>query len=278
LDNSAAQDTTKDTQAAAQATQSQAVDWVGALPEDLRGVVSIKGWKTPADTIKSYSELEKLVGHEKIALPKKNDKGEYNPGEFERVMGQLGLPKDPKEYKTSVNFKLPDGVALDDKFMGEFKAEAHKAGLLPSQYAFVMDKLANVLQQGTTLQKEASEKSFNDAALNLRTKWGVAYEQKTAIANKILQTFVDKGVSADVVKRFGNDPAIIELLANVGSNLSEESMSKVGMSGSLLTPEAATQEIAKLRAEHAKELTNESDPQHAYYVTKLNELYKQQAG
>lgn len=249
------------------------VDWTSTLDNDQKALLGVKGWKTPSDVIKGYSGLEKLVGHEKIAMPKKDANGNYEKGEFERVMTQLGLPKDAKDYKTSKDFKLPEGVKLDEKLMGEFNARAREKGILPSQYEFMMDELAGLINRGAQAQKEANEKAFNESMLNLRSKWGLAYDQKAKLANNILATYGgEKG--AEIVKKYGNDPAIIELLATVGGDLSEESLERTNVTGTLLDPAAANAEIAKIRAERSKELMNENDPAHKYWVDKLNELYR----
>ena len=252
--------------------KAQSTDWVGALPEDQRAVVGTKGWKTPSDTIKSYHELEKLVGTEKIAMPKKDKDGNYDQADFERVMTQLGRPKDPKEYKTSANFKLPEGMKIDPQLQADFNAKLHKAGFLPHQYALVMDELGLMLDRGTKAEKEAQEKAFNESTLNLRTKWGSAYDQKAKLANNVLATFSDKAKTAEIIKKYGNNPEIIELLSNIGGSLSEESLVKVNMSGISLSPAEAKAQIAQIRSEHIKELMDENDPQHKYFVDKIDEL------
>ena len=250
-------------------------DWTSSLEPEHKTLLSIKGWKTPVDVVKSYSELEKLLSHDRIPLPRKNQDGSWEKGELERVMGALGLPKDPKDYKTSVNFKLPEGVALNEKTFEDFKAEAHKQGFLPHQYAFVMDKLAGILHQGIEAKKQADTKAFNEAALALRGKWGLAYDEKTKMANNILRNFATDPKQADTLaQRYANDPVLIELLANVGGNLSEEALTRTNMSGVLLDPTAAQMEINKIRAERGKELTDNSHPQHQYWVDKLSELYR----
>ena len=48
--------------------KTQAVDWTSTLDADHKALVGVKGWKTPADTIKGYSELEKEP-YQNIALP-----------------------------------------------------------------------------------------------------------------------------------------------------------------------------------------------------------------
>lgn len=254
--------------------KTQTVDWTSTLGEEEKALLGIKGWKTPADPIKGYKELEKLVGRDKLAMPKRDKDGNFDQADFERVMSQLGRPKDPKEYKTSPNFKLPEGVTVDAKLQDDFKAKLHKAGFLPHQYALVMDELAVMLDRGTKAEKEAQEKAFNESMLNLRAKWGSAYEQKAKMANNVLATFSDKSKVDEIVRKYGNNPEIIELLANIGGSLSEESLVKVNMSGVNLSPAEAKMQIDQIRSEHLKELLDENNPQHNYYVDKIDELTK----
>jgi len=252
-----------------------APDWIGMLEPDHKALVGVKGWKTPSDTIKGYSELEKLVGHEKIAMPKKDKDGNWEKGEIERVMMQLGKPKDAKEYKESATFKLPANVPAGDKFTENFKVLAHKAGLLPHQYATMMDGFAEMTGQTLGAKKELDEKSYNESMLNLRAKWGLAYDQKAKLANAILANYsADPDKSAEIIKKYGNDPAIIELLANVGDNMSEESLARANMSATFLDPAAAKLEIAKINETRSKELMDATHPQHTYWVNKREEYYR----
>jgi len=42
--------------------------WVYDLPEDVRALAIAKGWRTPADAIRSYMHLESLLGRRMRAL------------------------------------------------------------------------------------------------------------------------------------------------------------------------------------------------------------------
>ena len=253
--------------------KAQTADWTSTLGEEEKALVGIKGWKTPVDPIKGYKELEKLVGHEKIAMPKKDKDGNYDQADFERVMTQLGRPKDPKEYKTSTNFKLPEGIKIDPNLQADFNAKLHKAGFLPHQYALVMDELGLMLERGTKAEKEAQERAFNESTLNLMNKWGSsAYAQRVKLANNVLATYASPEKRAEAVKKYGNDPLLTEIFANAGMDMSEESLVKVNMSGISLSPAEAKAQIAQIRSEHIKELMDENDPQHKYFVDKIDEL------
>lgn len=250
-----------------------APDWTSNLSPEQKSILGVKGWKSPTDILTGYSELEKLVGHEKIAMPKKLKDGSYDPEDMSRVMLQLGMPKDATGYSMPKDFKLPEGMQLDDKYMKEFSERAHKAGLLPAHYGFVMQELAQVVNLGTQAIKEANDKAHQEADLNLRAKWGLGYEERVKLANNILRSMgKDKG--AEIVKKYGNDPLIIELMAEVGGHLSEETISQANMAGMMLTPESAKAEISRIRETRSKELNDASHPEHTYWVNKLNEYYK----
>uniref|UniRef100_A0A6M3LLM7 Putative capsid assembly protein n=1 Tax=viral metagenome TaxID=1070528 RepID=A0A6M3LLM7_9ZZZZ len=246
-------------------------DAIGALSEDQKAVMTTKGWKTIGDAITSYSELEKLVGHEKIAMPKVDKEGNYLPGEFERVMKQLGLPGTANEYKVAQDFKLPEGIHLKPELMTAFNEKAHKAGLLPSQYQFVMGELANIINQGTVDQKEKNIKDFNEAMLNLRTIWGSEYDHKVKLANNVLRLFTDNTAEGELlVSKYGTNPEIIKLLGTVGSQLSEEAISRTGMHGAFLSPASAQSEIKRIQAMPA--YFDKMHTEHSYWVDRVLQL------
>ena len=254
----------------------QAGDWTSSLEAGHRELVNVKGWKTPGEILKGYSELEKLVGHEKIPMPRKDKDGNYEPGEIDRVMAQLGKPKEAKDYAISKDFKIPEGAPpITDESLGEFKEKAHKLGLLPYQFAGILNYFGEFLGKGAEANRIANEKAHNEAALNLKSKYGSTYDEKIRMANIVLKNFaMDKAQGEAISKKYGNDPIIIGILANVGENLSEEVLTRAGMSGTLLTPEAANLEIKKIKTDPNHPYMKADHPDHQYWVDKMTELYK----
>ncbi len=254
-----------------------APEWGSDMTPEHKAVVDVKGWKSSADVISSYNDLEKLVGHEKIAMPKKDASGNYEAGELQRVMTQLGAPADSKDYRVSADFKMPEGMAIQPELEAALKTRAREAGVLPAHYQFMMNELGNLVTKGSELQNKQKEDDFNNASLELRTKWGLAYDNNAKLANSMIESFGGENAQ-DIVNKYGNDPAVIELLATVGKEFSEEQLIKTGMTGKVLTPEAAGLEIASIRAERSVELNDGGHPQHKFWTDKLSDLYKMQTG
>ncbi len=56
--------------------------WVDAISDpEVLGYIQKKGWSAPADIVQGYRNLEKLVGNEKVPLPR----GEQDAEGWERV-------------------------------------------------------------------------------------------------------------------------------------------------------------------------------------------------
>ena len=106
------------------ATAAGVSEWTADLPEDARGFVKNKGWAKPADLLDSYRHLERLVGAERLALPRdENDRANW-----ERVWNRLGRPEKPEGYK------LPLPEKGGDKALAKaFAARAHDLGLTAKQ-------------------------------------------------------------------------------------------------------------------------------------------------
>ena len=89
--------------------------WLGGVQDaELREFIQNKGWNDPGEMAQGYRNLEKLVGGEKVPLPK----GDTDNEGWERVYKALGRPAKPEDYQ------LPDL---------ESAAAYHKLGLTGRQ-------------------------------------------------------------------------------------------------------------------------------------------------
>ena len=257
-----------------QQQQSQQVDWVTTLEPGHKELVTTKGWKSPGDIVKGYSELEKLVGLEKIPMPAKDKDGNFTPDGVKQVLTRLGLPKEAKEYVLPKEIQVAEGAGLTTQQLEAFKPIAHKYGLLPGQYQGIMQDFVAMLNQGVKVKADGDTKQHDESVAALRQEYGTAYDSKVKLANTVLRSFVDKTRADALVQKYGNDPDVIKLLANIGENMGEEVLQQNNMSGGVLTPAEAEGKIREIKANPQHPYFNASHPEHEYWVKEVDRLYK----
>lgn len=246
-------------------------DWRASLDENIRNHPSLKDFKTPGDVVKSYVEVQKLIGPEKIIMPSKDaDEKEWN----ERVFDRLGRPKDPKDYQLPLDITIPKELPVSEKLVQGFREQAHKLGILPKQfqgmYKWFMNEQIAQYNDLVTVNKANAEKS----TAALRTEWGAAFDQNLGISERVLQTYGDENV-INFVKQNGlnTDANFVKFLHNIGKVLSEDQLT--GKPPSLImAPEEAKAELAKMENDKKHPLFDAMHPEHQAAMKKRDMLYR----
>lgn len=249
-----------------QAPAGGSADWVSSLPEELKNVVTTKGYKTPADVVQAYANAEKLIGVDKIPVPK--------DGVWDQTARQkLGIPNDAKGYKFDKP-TLPEGLPWDDKFEATALEAAAKLGLTNGQVKGLMDMFAaqRVAEfNGIAASREAER---NQVAETLKSEWGNAFNAKIENASRAARYLGGEELIAALEESgAGNNPEIIKAFAKIGGMLKEDQMRQGTPSGFNLTPEEARVEANKLMASEA--YTKTGHPEHAAVVQKVQALFRQ---
>lgn len=239
------------TTAAAPATTTEPATTTTAAPaakfydgfkdESLKGYVQNKGFEDPEALANSYMNLEKLVGKEKIPMPKdENDAEGWN-----KVYDALGRPKDAAGYKLPV----PEG---DN---GEFAKTAgewfHKAGISQKQAEAIAGQWnayqAEQMKQLDTLATQQSEQELNA----LKGEWGAAFEKKVATAKQFAKDFGLSENEMSALESTVGTKRFLTMMAAQGEKLSEAPT--IGFDGKPasgpMTPQAAQQRIAELKTD-----------------------------
>lgn len=108
----------------------------------------------------------------------------------------------------------PEGFELDQELTNAFKNEAKEAGLSTSQYEFIMKKYQETVTRSTMTPDIAAD--------ILKQSWGDAeFEGNLGNARKAFDEFAPSDMSMDDPAL--NHPSVLKLLANIGSNLGEDS-------------------------------------------------------
>jgi hypothetical protein len=230
------------TQPAGSQPSGTAADWTATLNEDQRGYVQLKGFKDPTMVVDSYRQLEKNLGVPKerlLKLPEKSDDVQA----WGEVYNRLGRPAKPEEYK------IPSS---DPEFSKAAAGWFHQAGLTAKQAEVVATKLNEHQAAKADAQKKAFETKVEAETVQLKQKWGSAYEQNVATAKQAATTFGISGDMLDSIEGAIGFPATMELLNTIGGRLGEHGFidGKSSTQSRILTPEAAKARIKELKTDH----------------------------
>jgi len=244
-------------------------NWVSSLTPELRNVVEVKGYKTPADVVQAYANAQKAIGADKIVLPNK-DTGEWDAD----ARTKLGIPADATGYKIERPAELPQGMAYDERFEAAALPIAHKLGLTPHQLKGLFDFYTGYTSENYKNAMQEAGRLKDEAASLLKKEWGTSYDVNTQRAQIAAKHF-----GGDALVQFlnasglGNAPELIRAFAKVGSQMTEDQL-KVGQSSGFgLTPEQAQREAKKLMASEAYQ--KRDHPEHAEVHEKVAALFSQ---
>ena len=255
---------TGETQAsAAPATGSSWYDGLN-IDADMRGYLENKGWKDPADLAHGYRNLEKLVGGDKVAVPKSAEDAEG----WSRVYDALGRPKSAGDYKLPV----PEGDPGD--FAKAASEEFHKAGISQAQ----AEKLASWWNQTQTSMIQQQQQAIAQKAeadmTALRREWGAAWDENVEFGRRASREFGLDAKKMDAIESSLGTGEMMKFLVRVGRALGEDNfVSGQGKGQFGMTPEAAKQQITALqgdRAFAAKYLNKDADA--VAQMTRLQQL------
>lgn len=150
-DNSSAPENIDD-KGSALAASSQP-NWVDGLTDDDKKVIGDKGFKTPADLLKSYREIEKLSGN-KVSIPDGDDEKGMN-----KLFSRLGLPQDVDGYE------LSEVREIDETAVASFKESCLKSNILPKQaqalYDWYRQSQDKIDEDFTARSEKEREETFN---------------------------------------------------------------------------------------------------------------------
>lgn len=252
--------------APAPAPAPAASDWTASLPEELKGVIATKGYKTPADVVQAYVNAEKLIGADKIIAPK--------DGKWDKTaLAKLGVPDSPDKYQIK-RPQLPEGMAYDEAFEKAALTKAHELGLMPAQVQNLLDLYAaqQVAQVGK--MQEMAQQAQEATAILLKQEWGNAYGAKLENASKAMRMIGGDALAEALIETgAGNHPEIVRAFAKIGDMLGEDRIRQGQPSGFNMTPDEARTEANRLMAHEG--YANRAHPEHAAIVQKVQALFRQ---
>ncbi len=242
-------------------------NWREFIPSDLREEPSLKAYQDLGGVFKSLVNAQRMVGGEKIVVPK----GALDTDEtWGQVWSKLGRPDSPEGYGIKKPEDWPEAYPYDESYDTEFAALAHKIGLLPKQ----VQELRNwhLGKTKTDLEKVLGDYDAQVAASQdaLKKEWGAKYDENLNLANRVLATVAaaaNPQAMQSIVQKYGNDADLARLFYAFGGLISESSIQKGDKPVYDLS-------AADARAKADAIMTDKSDPLNEAYYSKSHPLHQ----
>lgn len=224
--------------------------WLDGLPDDLKGDASLKRFTDVPNLAKAYKNLESQLGKDRITVPGPHTTDE----EWQAIYKKMGLP-DPDKYEIK-------GEGLKDDVLKDFKAAAHKAGLLPKQAQAAIDWFVAREAQFDKLEADARVKALADTKAALEKEWGQDFKHEMLRT----QALIKNHGSPEFVKfldesGFGNNIHVAKFLNSLAKGAFKEDTEvagDTGGAGAQVAPSDARKQATDITA-------NPKNPSYAAY-------------
>lgn len=276
LDQGAGEGTEVDTSSATEVFQEGAFSWKENLNPDLKNAPFMQKFDDSKEglgkAMESYGNLEKLLGHEKVPIPKGDDDVEG----WTRFSKAMGIPSKSEGYGLP-NMELPEeikGSALNKERFAEI-AHAHK--LTPSQASGLWKLYNEIGIENYNKAMSEYEKSMGETVSRLKGEWGDTYETNIELGQMVINKFSsDEEMSNYLTAVLSKDPRGIKFLAKIGDQFAENKVGEFQMKRFSKAPEEAMEEINKIRNDmnHPYNNSKATAKEHDAAVDYVNNLYK----
>ena len=225
--------------------------WYG---EESAELVANKGWKTPDDALKSYSELEKMTsGRVKMPTP------ESSAEEIRAFYQKTGCPENPEGYEVTV----PEGLeAYQDKGIEDaMKAIAHEQGVSKQAFESIVRGYYEKLNNDMHASREAGEAA-------LKEEFGDKYEESVTIANRFFDTCSEEFCSLVKASGLANNPVFIKEFLAKGRQTMADTLVKGDGGGSGGNEESYRPQYADSPDMYRNGDSEESEKARAYFTAR----------
>lgn len=182
--------------------------WGDISPEE-QGYIGKKGFKTPAELLKSYRELEKAYSS-KISLPKDGDKDA-----FDKLYSRLGMPQDSSGF--DIDF------ADEDKEDGEkFKQVCLENNILPQAakalYLWFTKNRDEAMANYSAQWHENSNREMKE----VQQSWGAKAPRNMELMKRGIRLFAEDSDVLDAIEHAVGTKKLMETFYRLGDAISED--------------------------------------------------------
>ena len=225
--------------------------WNSSLPEDMRGIPQVTRYKDLPSFVKGHLELEKKLGAGRVSIPTEN----APPEEWDSFYKLLGRPEKPEDYKVDRS----NDVEMSEDVEKNLRTQAHRMNLSPRQTQQLFDAYGNELKEAMKVRSE----NLKMAEEMMQERYGANYTRNIAIAQRALAHIDDEEKTLKTLlddTGIGNHPAMVELFRMVGDRMVEDGLIPGDVEGTTGREDALEQIKAM-----------EADPKHPYHTSKAGD-------
>lgn len=238
-------------------------NWQASLAEDIRDDPTLRSMKDVGSLAKSYVHAQRMIGKDKIAIPKEN----ATDTEWEAFWQAGGRPDTAGDYNLTRPDDLPE-ECYDPELAKTAQEMFHKLGLSKKQADALFAWNNGQAVKGLTDLKAQEEREMHELVEGLHRDWGNAYEQNIHLGNIAVEqgTNGDDEFKARLTSKLGNDSDFIRFAANLGSKFAEHGVISQAQTG-IPTPADLEAEINEFMMTPA--FSNGTHPGHEAAVEKV---------
>jgi len=222
------------------------------------------------DLGRSYLNLEKLLGREKVPVPVDDGDDEG----WNRWYAAMGRPEAPDKYEFQ-RPDLPQGMDYDEDLEKDFRNWAHENGLNKRQANRFYDRYVKRHIEARKHYEDHQKQSRARIETDMRREYGNQYEGAVSTAKSAVQKYTDPDFRAWLDETgLGNDPRLIRVFARIGKEMQGETRLK-GAPQAEANSGDLDMAIANFRDKYKDALWNKDHPNHDIRNKELRKLYEQ---
>lgn len=229
--------------------------WKDSITPDLRTSPSLQKFEDSPEglnkAMESYHNLEKLLGHEKVPIPKGPDDTEG----WTRFSKAMGIPDQADAYGLA-DADIPESMQNLTFDKNKFAEVVHAHKLTKDQANGLWQAYTELNKDSYAKAIEGHDKEMSQVINQLRGEWGDAYEGNIQLGQMVIEKFAgDQAMEDWLTTTLAKNPMGSKFLAKIGNQFAENKVGSFSYQRFSQSGEQAEQEIAQIMG----------DKNHAYH-------------
>lgn len=237
--------------------------------EELRGDPNVTKHSSPEGLAKAYKNAVKLLGADKVVLPKDENDAEG----WDRLYKAAGRPDKPEDYAIERATDLPEGMQWDEDGESFLRSYAISNGLNQKQVANLADLVMKQRVDAHRAAMDAQNRYNQERNERITRELGDQLPAYKSNAQAVMQEYGDADLVAFLNEsKLGDDPRFIKMFGRMGKELLGDSRLKAPEKSQAVAGGDLQTQIAKFREKNSKALYDKMHPGHASAVAQLTEM------